>query len=599
MTAFNYRLYLEEGLTQALNNFIQQKFPELATQNTHETEPKVYDALVKPTKDVKFGDYQVNGVLPLAKIFKANPRELATGFVDFLQSSPLANDFVKIEVAGPGFINLFLNDARIGELTASVTQVPTVDNPQKIVVDYSAPNIAKEMHVGHLRTTIIGDSVVRVLQYLGHNVVKANHIGDWGTQFGMLIGFMEHVEADGNLNVDVADLDAFYRQAKAHFDANPEFQDYARSLVVKLQAGDEHYLAQWRKLVEVTMSQNNRTYQRLGVLLTDDDIYGESFYNPLLPGVVQQALDTGIAKVDDGAVVVHLEQYKNKDGEDFGVILRKSDGGYLYATTDLAAMKYRGQELKADRILYCTDSRQATHFAQIEIIARQLGYLSPAQEVQHVGFGMMLGTDGKPFKSRSGEVVKLGDLLDESIARTTKLVDERGNELTAQERQDVIEAMAYGAIKYSDLSKNRITDYVFDWDRMISFEGNTAPYMQYSYTRIASILRRLEDNQAENQAETTQTAPVQVTNVYERNLSLKLLEFVDVVQRVGQQCTPHLICQYIFELASVFNAFYENVNVVKTEDPALRASRTSLIKYTAHVLKTGLDLLGIKTVERM
>lgn len=587
MAHFILREYLEDIITASLNTFVRSQDTE------HKLDPNTtYPAIIKPTKAAHFGDYQVNGVLPLAKQLGTNPRDLAQAFADtFAQEH--SKEFAKVEVAGPGFVNLFLNDVWLAEITPQIADLATTmrtSQPQNIVIDYSAPNIAKEMHVGHLRTTIIGDSLVRTLEFLGHNVIKANHIGDWGTQFGMLMAYMEEVEKDPSINVSISDLDGFYRAAKKRFDEDPEFQTYARSLVVKLQAGDPHYLGKWQQLIDITMEQNNRTYRRLGVLLTDDDIMGESLYNSYLPEVVEDTLEKGVATIDDGAVVAHLDEFKNKEGESFGVILRKSDGGYLYATTDLAAMRYRVQYFKADHIIYCTDMRQANHFAQIELIARKMGYVPATTKITHAGFGMMLGNDGKPFKSRSGDVVRLADLLDEAVERTKNLLAARNSEVTGVERQQLVEALAYGAIKYADLSKNRATDYVFDWDRMISFEGNTAPYMQYSYARIQSILRRFTQPESKE---------VQITNEYERNLVLKLQEFADVISKVEQQLTPHLISTYIYELSSIFNSFYEHVNVMKTEAQALQASRINLISLTAQTIALGLSLLGIKVVERM
>lgn len=587
MKHFILREYLEEIITSSLNSFIREQDAESKLEAA-----TTYPAIIKPTKSANFGDYQVNGVLPLAKTLGVNARELAQSFADAF-AAKYAVEFAKVEVAGPGFINLFLSDAWLADLTPNLNSLQEnlrTEVPQNIVIDYSAPNIAKEMHVGHLRTTIIGDSLVRVLEYLGHNVIKANHIGDWGTQFGMLIAYMEETEKDPSIEVDISDLDRFYRAAKARFDADTDFQTYARSLVVKLQSGDAHYLAQWRKLVDITMSQNNRTYQRLGVLLTDADIMGESLYNPMLPDVVQDALNRGVAQVDEGAVCVKLAEIKGRDGEDFGVILRKSDGGFLYATTDLAAMKYRVDNFKADRIIYCVDMRQANHFAQIELIARKMGYVPDSTEITHVGFGMMLGDDGRPFKSRSGDVVRLSDLLDEAVARTQALLDQRESAITGQEREELVAKVAYGAIKYADLSKNRTTDYVFDWDRMISFEGNTAPYMQYSYTRICSILRNFE---------LPEDKRVTISHPQERLLVLKLQEFADVLDKVGKTYYPHLICTYLYELSSIFSSFYEQINVRNTEDLKLRNSRINLINYTAKVIKQGLELLGIGVMPRM
>ena len=553
------------------------------------------EALVRQSGKVQFGDYQANGIMPAAKKFGLNPREFAQNVLDKADLQDIAE---KTEIAGPGFINIFLKNTWLAENINRAVQDPKlgVHNPEKqtVVVDYSSPNVAKEMHVGHLRSTIIGDAVVRTLEFLGNHVIRANHVGDWGTQFGMLIAYLEKMENEHASEMELSDLEAFYRAAKKHYDEDPVFAEKARNYVVKLQSGDEYCRTMWQKLVKITMQQNQHNYDRLNVTLTDKDVMGESLYNPMLPGIVEDLKKQGLAVEDDGALVVYLDEFKNKDGDPMGVIVQKKDGGFLYTTTDIAAAKYRYETLKAHRALVFSDTRQSQHMQQAWLITRKAGYVPDSFQLEHKNFGMMLGKDGKPFKTRSGDTVKLADLLDEAIERAGVLISQKSTALSEQEKADVIEAVGIGSVKYADLSKNRTTDYVFDWDNMLSFEGNTAPYMQYAYTRIRSIFNRSQI--ALNEVEQAQLS---ITNEKERALAIKLLQFEEAVQVVGKEGTPHVLCAYLYELAGVFSSFYEHCPILNNDDQQVKLSRLKLALLTERTLKQGLDLLGIKTVEKM
>ena len=553
------------------------------------------EALVRQSGKVQFGDYQANGIMPAAKKLGLNPREFAQSVLDKADLQDIAE---KTEIAGPGFINIFLKNTWLAENINRAVQDPKlgVHNPEKqtVVVDYSSPNVAKEMHVGHLRSTIIGDAVVRTLEFLGNHVIRANHVGDWGTQFGMLIAYLEKMENEHASEMELSDLEAFYRAAKKHYDEDPVFAEKARNYVVKLQSGDEYCRTMWQKLVKITMQQNQHNYDRLNVTLTDKDVMGESLYNPMLPGIVEDLKKQGLAVEDDGALVVYLDEFKNKDGDPMGVIVQKKDGGFLYTTTDIAAAKYRYETLKAHRALVFSDTRQSQHMQQAWLITRKAGYVPDSFQLEHKNFGMMLGKDGKPFKTRSGDTVKLADLLDEAIERAGVLISQKSTALSEQEKADVIEAVGIGSVKYADLSKNRTTDYVFDWDNMLSFEGNTAPYMQYAYTRIRSIFNRSQIALSE-----VEQAQLSITDEKERALAIKLLQFEEAVQVVGKEGTPHVLCAYLYELAGVFSSFYEHCPILNNDDQQVKLSRLKLALLTERTLKQGLDLLGIKTVEKM
>lgn len=550
---------------------------------------------VRQSAKVQFGDYQANGMMAVAKKLGMAPRQLAEQVLTHLDLSGIAS---KVEIAGPGFINIFLEPAFLAEQVqqALASDRLGVFQPtrQTIVVDYSAPNVAKEMHVGHLRSTIIGDAAVRTLEFLGHHVIRANHVGDWGTQFGMLIAWLEKQQQENAGDMALADLEGFYRDAKKHYDEDEAFAERARNYVVKLQSGDTYFREMWRKLVDITMTQNQITYDRLNVTLTRDDVMGESLYNPMLPGIVADLKAKGLAVESEGATVVFLDEFKNKEGDPMGVIIQKKDGGYLYTTTDIACAKYRYETLHADRVLYYIDSRQHQHLMQAWTIVRKAGYVPDSVPLEHHMFGMMLGKDGKPFKTRAGGTVKLADLLDEALERARRLVAEKNPDMPADELEKLANAVGIGAVKYADLSKNRTTDYIFDWDNMLAFEGNTAPYMQYAYTRVLSVFRKADiDEQA------LASAPVIISEDREAQLAARLLQFEETLTVVAREGTPHVMCAYLYDVAGLFSGFYEHCPILSAENDAVRNSRLKLAQLTAKTLKLGLDTLGIETVERM
>lgn len=550
---------------------------------------------VRQSAKVQFGDYQANGMMAVAKKLGMAPRQLAEQVLTHLDLSGIAS---KVEIAGPGFINIFLEPAFLAEQVqqALASDRLGVSQPtrQTIVVDYSAPNVAKEMHVGHLRSTIIGDAAVRTLEFLGHHVIRANHVGDWGTQFGMLIAWLEKQQQENAGDMALADLEGFYRDAKKHYDEDEAFAERARNYVVKLQSGDAYFREMWHKLVDITMTQNQITYDRLNVTLTRDDVMGESLYNPMLPGIVADLKAKGLAVESEGATVVFLDEFKNKEGDPMGVIIQKKDGGYLYTTTDIACAKYRYETLHADRVLYYIDSRQHQHLMQAWTIVRKAGYVPDSVPLEHHMFGMMLGKDGKPFKTRAGGTVKLADLLDEALERARRLVAEKNPDMSADELEKLANAVGIGAVKYADLSKNRTTDYIFDWDNMLAFEGNTAPYMQYAYTRVLSVFRKADiDEQA------LASAPVIISEDREAQLAARLLQFEETLTVVAREGTPHVMCAYLYDVAGLFSGFYEHCPILSAENDAVRNSRLKLAQLTAKTLKLGLDTLGIETVERM
>ncbi|MGM3172669.1 arginine--tRNA ligase [Dickeya lacustris] len=556
--------------------------------------PADCEPMVRQSAKAQFGDYQANGIMAVAKKLAIPPRQLAEQVMQMLQLDGIA---AKTEIAGPGFINIFLDSQWLSQqlelaLTAPKLGVSPVV-PQTIVVDYSAPNVAKEMHVGNLRSTIIGDASVRTLEFLGHHVIRANHVGDWGTQFGMLIAQLEDMQNSHASDMELSDLEAFYREAKKHYDEDAVFAERARGYVVKLQSGDEYCRTLWRQLVDITMRQNQNSYDRLNVSLTPDDVMGESLYNAMLPTIVADLKAKGMAVESEGATVVYLDEFKNKEGEAMGVIIQKKDGGYLYTTTDIACAKYRYETLRADRVLYYIDSRQHQHLMQAWSIVRKAGYVPDSVSLEHHMFGMMLGKDGKPFKTRAGGTVKLSELLDEAYERALTLIAGKNPQMPRDELEQLASVVSIGAVKYADLSKNRTTDYVFDWDNMLAFEGNTAPYMQYAYTRVASIFKRAGVDEA------SLTQPIILASEHEQALATRLLQFEEVVTTVGREGTPHVMCAYLYDLAGLFSGFYENCPILNADSENARQSRLKLALLTAKTLKTGLDTLGIQTVEKM
>ena len=541
----------------------------------------------------QFGDYQANGAMGAAKRLKTNPRELATKILDNLDLDGIAE---KVEIAGPGFINIHLSkDYLANTLMDNAPILSKTSEPQTVVVDYSSPNLAKEMHVGHLRSTIIGDAIARVLEYQGHNVIRQNHMGDWGTQFGMLIAELEQHLGEGEQpELALNDLEVFYQQAKKHFDNDPAFADTARDYVVKLQSGDQHCRNLWQKFIQVSVAHNLEIYQQLNVGLDSEHIMPESAYNDDLQNVIDDLSSKGLAVESEGARVIFLEELADKNGDPSVMIIQKSGGGFLYATTDLAAMRYRVSQLNADRIIFYIDARQSLHMKQVFAASRKAGYAPEAVELQHHPFGTMMGKDGKPFKTRSGGTVKLADLLLEGIERADRLLREKNTDLSDEEIKVIARKVGIGAIKYADLSKTRTNDYIFDWDAMMSFEGNTAPYLQYAYTRIRSIFRKAGIDPENFSGELKIEAP------QEKALAMKLLQFGEVVDQVAAEGYPHILCNYIYELASAFMSFYEHCPVLKDGvSQQAQNSRLQLSKQTAEIIAKGLDLLGIEVMEKM
>lgn len=553
------------------------------------------DPVVRPSDRA---DAQANGALALAKSLGSTPREIAQRVLD--AAGDVSDMLSSTEIAGPGFINLVFADSFLAEQLFEAARdarlgVRPASDAHTVVVDYSAPNVAKEMHVGHLRSTVIGDAIVRALTFVGHTVIRENHIGDWGTPFGMLI---EHLIDLGEENaadeLGVGDLDGFYKQARAKFEASDEFKARARHRVVMLQSGDDETIRLWRTLVQESTRYFNKVYAQLDVLLTDDDLMGESAYNDLLAPVVERLADKGLLVESDGAEVVFVDGFTNRDNEPLPLIIRKGDGGYNYATSDLACVIDRVERLGARSMLYVVGAPQAQHLQMVEAVARQAGWLPDGYIMNHVSFGSVLGPDRKILKSRAGETVKLTALLDEAVERAEAAVAEKNPEMPSADRTAVAKMVGIGAVKYSDLSSDRVKDYLFDWERMLSFEGNTAPYLQYAHARICSIFRRADISRAS----VRDVHPV-ISARQERDLALRLLRFDAAVWEMIDSLSPHKLCTYLFELASDFTAFYEHCPVLKADNDEQRDSRLALCDATARIMEQGLDLLGIRAPEQM
>ncbi len=578
-----------QTIKQYLNQLVSQALGKVA-------DISAANANVITASRPEFGDYQANGIMAIAKQMKTNPRELAIRVVAELDTvnEPLVASF---KIAGPGFININLNSKALCERANLIRQennplISAAEQPSTIVIDFSSPNLAKEMHVGHLRGTIIGDCLARVLETKGHRIIRQNHVGDWGTQFGMLIAYLLEVSADTEeLPTRLADLETFYRAAKERFDSDPSFAESARQSVVKLQSGDSVYLDIWKQFIEESLSHCEAIYSRLNVTLSRSDLCAESFYNKGLEDIVNKLDNISLITVSDGAKCVFLPEFSGKDGTPLPTIIQKSDGGYLYATTDLAAARYRYQKLEADRALYVVDARQSLHFQQVFAVARKAEFVGPSLSLEHIAYGTMMGADGKPFKTRSGGIVKLKELLDEGVKRAFDLVTEKNPQLDETLRRQIAERTGIAAIKYADLSKNRTSDYIFEWSSMLSFDGNTAPYLMYAYARIRSILNKHEvkDN---NYSITL------LSSNEERNLLLKILQLSEIVDAVAADCYPNQLCNYLYELAGIFMRFYEACPILQAEGE-VKISRLALAAFTAEALAQGLDLLGIEPLEQM
>ncbi|MEV0968779.1 arginine--tRNA ligase [Microtetraspora glauca] len=546
------------------------------------------DPLIRPSQ---FADYQANVALSLAKRLRRTPREVAQALVDALDTGDIS-----VEISGPGFLNLTLGDGWIATQAARLLADERIGVPQPapktVVIDYSAPNAAKEMHVGHLRTTIVGDTLARTHEHLGDHVIRQNHLGDWGTPFGMLIEHLLDVGEEESLErLAAGDGNAFYQEARRKFDSDPDFEARARLRVPLLQGGDADTLRLWREFIEYTQRYFNRVYHQLGVTLTDDDIAGESMYNPMLADACDELEHSGVAVISEGALCVFPPGFTGRDDQPLPLIIRKSDGGYGYATTDLAAIRYRVRDLKADRILYVVGATQSLHFQMVFASARLAGWLTDEASAEHIQIGSVLGSDGKMFKTRSGESVKLTELLEEAVIRAEAVIADRGYDASA--RRSIARQVGMGAVKYADLSVSHDSEYVFDFDRMLALTGNTGPYLQYATARIRSIFRNGSVDPS------TVSGPIILGEPAERALALQLLGFGAVVESVAELSEPHRLCNYLFDVAQAFTSFYENCPVLKAEDEAVRQSRLALSALTLRVLLQGLDLLGIEVPERM
>ncbi|WP_394203838.1 arginine--tRNA ligase [Shewanella waksmanii] len=578
--------HIESLLAQALESLKQQQVV-----------PAEFAARIQVdrTKDKSHGDFATNLAMMLTKAAGKKPRDIAQLIIDNL---PNSSHVAKVDIAGPGFINFFIDEnALANQLMAALADAHlgvSLPKQQTVMVDYSSPNLAKEMHVGHLRSTIIGDSVVRALEFQGHKVIRQNHVGDWGTQFGMLLAYMEELRAANGeqAQMELADLESFYRAAKVRFDESETFATRARKLVVELQSGDEYCNKLWREFNDISLSHCHEVYERLGVSLTRADVRGESAYNDDLENVVNDLDAQQLLSESEGAKVVFQEEFQNKDGEPLPVIIQKADGGYLYATSDLAAMRYRSNVLNADRALYFVDLRQALHFQQVFSLARKANFVSPDMSLEHMGFGTMNGEDGRPFKTRSGGVVKLVDLLSEAETRALELVRSKNPDMNEAELEKIAKVVGISSVKYADLSKNRASDYIFSFEQMLSFEGNTAPYLLYAYTRVAGIFKRAADIDLSQ-------ASISLSHDKEKELGNKLAQFGEVLNRMVSKGQPHALCGYLFELAGAFSSFYEACPVLAADTEEQKTSRLLLAQLTAKTLKQGLDLLGIETLERM
>ena len=585
-----------------LTNILEERISHAITAVTGQSD---CPALVSLSKNPAFGDYQANGVMAAAKQIKTNPRKLAEQIVAKLELDDICET---PEIAGPGFINLRLKDDFLANRLLEMNNdhdrlgVDKTDTPQTVVIDYSAPNIAKQMHVGHLRSTIIGDCIARLYEFEGHHVIRQNHIGDWGTQFGMLIALLKqqhpHILENPDA-VEIEDLEGFYQQAKSKSDSDNTFEQTARDEVVKLHNHDPNTMTVWKHIVDESRNHYQPIYKKLSVTLKPEDERGESFYADKLANVVEELKKQGLAVESDGAMCVFPEGFKNKDGDPLPFIIQKSDGAFLYATTDLAALRFRIQQLNADKIIYITDARQAQHFQMLFATAKLAGWTNDKIQLEHVTFGTMLGTDGKPFKTRTGGTVKLKDLLEEAVQRATAVVEEKNPDLPDEQKQQIAKAVGIGAIKYADYSNNRNSDYVFSFDKMLAMEGNTAPYMQYAYARIKSIERKASGRDVDIESELANVTALTFTDDAEKDLAKMLIRYDQAIAAAAGECRPNYLTAYLYDLSQTFSRFYNACPVLKASDEQ-RPVRLLLCDLTARTIRHGLEtLLGIWVVDQM
>lgn len=568
-------------------------------------ESSIKYAMIQRAGRPEFGDYQANFAMSLAKQRGENPKAMAETVIK--QVAEAEKDglrvFAKLENAGPGFINITLTEEYLVRQLKAFNPEHYAGQAehlgQIVVIDYGSANIAKEMHVGHLRSTVIGDAITRILTFAGYTIVRQSHLGDWGTQFGMLIEYMIEKDQLANKLTEMKDLTKLYQNSKVSFDADPAFADRARERVVKLQSGDAETLAMWQHLVDISVAYFASIYQRLGVLLTREDDCGESFYNNMLTGIVSELIQAGIAEKSEGALVIYLDGFVDREKNPLPMLIQKTDGGYLYSTTDLAAAKYRLNHYKADRLIYVTDSRQEQHFAMLFAAVKRTNWAKNTVTFEHVPFGSVLGKDKKPFKTRSGENIRLAELIDEAEARAYKIVDEKNPTAPENEKKQIANTIGIGALKYADLSSERTKDYVFDWDTQLSFDGNTAPYLQNAYVRIQSIFRKGEIDPAHYAKFVGDERTILITDPIEHELSIHLLEFHEVVARTVEDLLIHKLCTYLHQLAALFHRFYEHCKILNAPDAATKESRLIFCILVSTTLKKGLNLLGVNVLEKM
>ena len=590
-----YESYKGSTMKSVVEALLLQTLDTLKQQGVlaEDVNPRI---VLQNTKDKSHGDFACNIAMMLAKPAGMNPRDLAERITSTMPSDPRISN---TQIAGPGFINFFVNNSWLEEQVSKALSAPnlgintvTDNDVQTVVIDYSSPNLAKEMHVGHLRSSIIGDAVVRALEFQGHQVIRQNHVGDWGTQFGMLLAYMEE-QQNNDEDLDLADLEGFYRASKQRFDESEKFANRARELVVALQSGDDYCNKLWQEFNSISLQHCLAIYKRLGVSLTAKDVRGESTYNKDLQSIVDALADAKLLVESNGAQCVFMDEFKNKEGETLPIIVQKYGGGFLYATSDLAAVRYRAQQLKADRVLYFVDQRQALHFNQVFALAHKAGFANDTISLEHMGFGTMNGADGKPFKTRSGDTVKLVDLLDEAEERAIALVRSKNPDMDTASLEKIGKSVGIAAVKYADLSKDRARDYIFNFEQMLSFEGNTAPYLMYAYTRVASIFDKagLDMN--------TINGDITLASEKEKDLANKLLQFPEILDRLTRRGQPHTLCSYIYEVAGLFSSFYEHCPILAADTEAEKQSRLCLAALAGKTIKQGLNLLGINTLERM
>lgn len=571
---------IEQGLRQALT--------KLWSTQTADLIPNL-DFIIEHPRDPSHGDWSSNIALLNAKLLKMSPKAIAEQLISLF---PPNESIAKIEIAGPGFINFYQSTNFLSQSLEQMWHserlgVEGLPDKSRVVVDYSSPNLAKEMHVGHLRSTIIGDAIARIMAFKGYEVIRQNHVGDWGTQFGMLLAHFVDLQ-DQASDLNLTDLEVFYKEAKAKFDDDAEFAERSRQWVVLLQSGDQQCLSLWKQFIDLSLAHAQEIYQRLGVELCAQDVRPESFYNQDLPTIIRLLKEQGLLVQHQGANCVFLPQFKGKNDDPLPIIVQKNDGGFLYASTDLAAIRYRHQVLKASRVLYVVDARQALHFEQVFALAKLAGFAGSEMELEHISFGMVLDAAGRPFKSREGGVTKLSELLTEAVRRARMLLETKGH--ADAELDKMADIIGISAVKYADLSKNRTSDYIFDWDTMISFEGNTAPYLLYAYTRIISLFAKAKRSMADCEGQFA------FEQVQELALAKQLALFPELIDNIVLKASPHLLCAYLYDLAGLFSAFYEHCSIL---NHPMEKQRLRLAALTARVLKQGLGLLGIQTLERM